>query len=94
MIHAHSTAALRTITTDVRRQTRVAQIADALRVLGAATDRQVAAFLGKSDPNYVRPRITENIGDLFEEAGTTFDSETRCRVRLVRLRKKQRELWT
>lgn len=48
-------------------------------------------FLGFVDPNSVRPRLTELIGDgILEEAGSVSDPITHKTVRVVRLRKDPR----
>jgi len=62
--------------------------ADVLRVIRncehALTDREVMQALGFTDPNSVRPRITELLdGGFIREAGTTVDSLTGKKVRKV-----------
>ncbi len=48
------------------------------------TDREVMAAMGQSDPNYVRPRITElKLKRLVFEVGETKDEVTGKTVRLV-----------
>ena len=51
----------------------------------AMTDREVMLKLGYSDPNAVRPRITELIKRGFlEESGVIICASTKKRVRMVR----------
>lgn len=60
---------------------------------GRATDRQIMRGLGFTDPNAVRPRVTELVDALLlAEVGETRDAETGKTVRLVDLRKSQGEL--
>lgn len=60
---------------------------------GMATDRQIMRGLGFTDPNSVRPRVTELVDALLlSEVGETRDAETGKTVRLVDLRKSQGEL--
>ncbi len=60
---------------------------DAMQHLGR-TDRMVMTALGFSDPNAVRPRITELIDmGLLEECGDCRDSVSGQRVRRVRLKR-------
>lgn len=52
------------------------------------TDRQVMKALGYTDPNKVRPGITELIkSGVVEECGEVYDAETLKTVRLVRLKR-------
>lgn len=52
-----------------------------------ATDRECMEALGYSDPNFVRPRITELVKDLglLEECGKTKCPTYQTTVRLVRV---------
>lgn len=45
-------------------KTRHTEILNALESLGEATDSEIAFFLGKEDPNYVRPRRWELVNEL------------------------------
>lgn len=57
----------------------------------ALTDRQVCRALKFEDPNKARPRINEMIEDgILEECGTAIDETTQHKVRLVRLRPRER----
>ena len=63
---------------------RTKSILIALQHLGQATDRQIMEALDLTDPNGVRPRITEAIRDgLLVECGTVRDLVTDRHVRLV-----------
>jgi len=67
---------------------RESQIYEMLRVTpnDSRTDRQIMVRLGFSEPNQVRPRITELINKgLLMECGQTTCLETRKTVRLVKL---------
>ena len=53
---------------------------------GSFTDREIMLGLGFTDPNCVRPRITELINrGVLEECGSLIDHHTGKRVRKVRL---------
>lgn len=71
------------LTTD--RATRQKQVLAALRS-GPKTARQVMAFLGYSDLNTVRPRLTElaEAGRVVE-AGTVWDGWSKRRVTIYKL---------
>jgi ribosomal protein L28 len=62
------------------------------------TDREIAASLGSYDPNYTRPRITEELQEAEESrivyAGDRFDQITKKHVRTVCLRSKSKEIQT
>lgn len=62
-------------------------IMGALRQLREATDREVMNFLGFTDTNSVRPRITELIKDagILEQCGSIHCKLTDKRVRIVRI---------
>lgn len=65
---------------------REQQVLDQVRVLKSATDRDVMVSLGFTDPNAVRPRISELIKEgLLVEIGHSEDVITGKRVRLVAL---------
>ena len=65
---------------------REQQDLDQVRALKSATDRDVMVSLGFTDPNAVRPRITELIKEgLLQEVGHSEDVITGKRVRLVAL---------
>lgn len=60
---------------------------DTMQYLGR-TDRMIMTKLGFTDPNSVRPRITEMIEKgWLEEWGTTKDPATGMTVRRVRIKK-------
>ena len=62
---------------------------------GPLTDREAMLAAGKTDPNFVRPRITELIAaGILDEVGSTVCPITRKTVRRVALhvRETQREL--
>ncbi len=62
--------------------------------LYSSTDRHVCTFLGFTDMNSVRPRITTLIKrGLLEECGSMRDPLTGKRVRLVRLKQGQGKLF-
>jgi predicted ArsR family transcriptional regulator len=64
---------------------RAMAILNWLKAHGPATDRTVAAALGYSDMNAVRPRITDlKQAAMVEECGETRDSVTGKTVRVVR----------
>ena len=63
---------------------RMEQVLAVLRTTGAATDREVMRFLGFTDPNAVRPRISEGIRDgLIRERGKRVCEWTGKTVRMV-----------
>lgn len=60
---------------------------------GRATDREIMRGLGFTDPNKVRPRVTELVDAcLLAEVAERRDPETGKTVRVVDLRKHQWEL--
>lgn len=62
-------------------------ILTALETLGTATDRQLMEHLELSDPNAVRPWLTELIrSEVVEECGARWDDATGPTVRVVRIR--------
>lgn len=73
------------------RQTRAQVILSWIAGRGPVTDRQVMLGLGFSDPNKVRPRITElvDIGDLVECGRIREDGH---QVRQVKITPRQMEL--
>lgn len=81
-VHQHSLAAYRS---EVKRITvRAAQVFAWVCRHGRATDREIMRALGYSDPNKVRPRITELVdAGMLAEVGSTRDPETGKTVRLV-----------
>jgi ribosomal protein L28 len=62
------------------------------------TDREIATSLGSYDPNYVRPRITEELQEAEKSrivyAGDRLDQITNKHVRTVCLRSKSKEIQT
>jgi len=71
-----------------RLSARCAQIREVFERLPGRdlTDREVMAALGFTDPNKVRPRITEMVkARILEETAGRIDCETRKNVRTVRL---------
>ena len=66
---------------------REEKIMTALRAISKGTDRDIKDFLGVSDMNSVRPRITELIDEagLIEECGFKTDDITGKKVRIVRI---------
>lgn len=81
-MHANSLAAYRAEAKRI--SLRAAAVLIWLREHGRATDREVMRGMGFSDPNKVRPRITELVdAGLLEEVDTKIDPETRKRVRIV-----------
>lgn len=90
--HTHSTAALSDITADGSLGRRATYILQAARQRAednpdnpAFTDRDMLRILGYSDPNAVRPRITELIGmGLLIEVDAVRDSVTGKTVRRSR----------
>lgn len=75
-------------------QTREELILAVLKANGPATDRQVMRWLGRTDPNTVRPRITELIckGYLQEKKKAGRCAETGELVRVVWLADRQMTL--
>lgn len=74
---------------------RCRAIYGAVRMAGVAgrqaTDRRVMRALGMTDPNSVRPRISEMIdAGILKEVGSTKDTETNRTVRVVALADRQR----
>ena len=67
---------------------REKEIIDSLEVLGRVTDRDIMEYLGYTDMNQVRPRITEliNKAGLLEEIGFTHDPATDKKVRIIRIK--------
>lgn len=82
-VHPNSKASLSM--TD--REKRYEQIIGALmRERRAMTDREIMRYLGFSDPNAVRPRITELIAKKeLREVGSKLDRSTMRTVRIVNL---------
>lgn len=63
---------------------------------GCVTDREVMRGLGFTDPNAVRPRITELIdAGRLEEVGSRRDGQTGKTVRIVAVKREpeQGEMW-
>jgi len=56
---------------------RQLEILKALKFLGLATDYEIAKFLGKDDPNYVRPRRFELVNKL---KLVCYAGKTKCSV--------------
>lgn len=85
--HPHSSAALEGEQVTGKLSERAAAILQAMSVGFGQTDRQVMAALGFTDPNAVRPRITELVqAGLLLECGEVADALTGKTVRLVRRR--------
>ena len=62
---------------------RASTILDLFRRVGQMSDREVLSHLGLTDPNAVRPRITELVRmGLLREVGTTTDFVTHKTVRV------------
>jgi hypothetical protein len=82
-VHANSVKVYREDTAKISK--RASEVLRLLKVSGVAlTDREVMKSLGFTDPNSVRPRITELIdAGLIKEAGTTTDELTGKKVRRV-----------
>lgn len=58
-----------------------------IRQLGVCTDKEVMRALGFSDPNAVRPRITEMLkSGVLEEVGDVTDPDTNRPARRTRVR--------
>ena len=84
-MHAHSLEAWRSGRLSIFNHREV-EVLRALEKLGAATDREIMVSLGKLDPNYVRPRVTELIkSGLLEESGECRDPHSGKMVRRVRI---------
>ena len=82
--HAHSVEALRAGLDAGVIAGRAAAVAAWLAAHGPATDREVMAGLGFSDPNAVRPRITELVAaGVLVEDGEVLDPVTDRMVRRV-----------
>ena len=73
---------------------REEEIIKSLRALREATDREVMQFLGYSDMNAVRPRITEliNLAGILEECGSKEDIVTGKMVRIVKIKPNTNQL--
>lgn len=85
MRHPNSSAALRSERDSGRIGKRAAEI---VAVYGERVliDREVMAALGFTDPNKVRPRITELVlAGVLDECGWRIDPETGKKVRQTRL---------
>lgn len=83
-MHANSIAAYRQEAKRI--SIRAAAVYSWIREHGRATDREVMAGMGFTDPNKVRPRITELVeARLLLEVGEKVDPETRKTVRIVDL---------
>jgi predicted HTH transcriptional regulator len=81
-IHANSLAAYHS--TPCERSERAAAVLAVIREQGPMTDRQVMRALKFSEPNAVRPRITELVKDgALVEVGSVRDEITGKTVRLV-----------
>lgn len=98
--HHHSTQALRALENTGALGLRSRLILAAAERLPKFTDRQMMLHLGHTDPNSVRPRITEltQIG-LLTECGETHCPTTHRQVRLTRAatpeeKHKARDYWT
>lgn len=60
---------------------------------GRATDREIMHGLRFSDPNCIRPRVTELVDQkLLREVARRYDPDTRKTVRVVDIYKSQQEL--
>jgi hypothetical protein len=81
MSHPNSRTSLK----QTDKEQRQRQILDVLtRERKAMTDREIMRYLGFTDPNMVRPRITELLAaGTIREAGNKFDSGTLRTVRTV-----------
>lgn len=80
--HANSREAYRSLGS--ARSDRTARIIAYLQAHGPATDREIAAGLGFTDMNSVRPRITEAIEDgVLREFGHVACGKTGKTVRVV-----------
>lgn len=92
-VHAHSAEAYFAELPKLNR--RAAAILHEIRENGKGTDREIMRRMGFTDPNAVRPRITELVdAKLLEEVGETTCPITRKTVRVVDVpRKPQRELF-
>lgn len=80
-MHAHSIRAYDALNPAPRQKA----ILDALRAAGKPlSDREVCSALARTDPNYVRPRITDLIGcGVLRELGAIIDPVTGRKVRTV-----------
>ena len=85
MIHAHSHAAHAAGRADGTLGRRAQACLEAVRQLGAATDREVLQALDFGDMNAVRPRLTELVqAGWLLECGEVLDSATHKQVRVLR----------
>jgi hypothetical protein len=89
VIHANSVAALRSeqaFSCPQKRESLILESAKNWPENGAFTDREMMQYLGFTEPNAVRPRITEMVErGILVEAGSVIDSVTGKRVRTCRL---------
>ena len=84
-MHAHSLEAWRSGQLAIFNHREV-EVLRALEKLGAATDREIMVHLGRIDPNYVRPRVTELVkAGLLDESGECRDPISGKTVRRVRI---------
>jgi predicted HTH transcriptional regulator len=82
-MHDHSLQSHKKHLADFGERERI--IYDLLRAHGPMTDRAVMQRLGYTDPNMVRPRITElKKSDWVVECGEVEDPVTHVKVRLVK----------
>lgn len=91
-VHENSLAAYRAEETKL--SARELAILDWIRVHGAHTDREVMQGMGFTEPNAVRPRITELIdAGKLKEVGSVRCPVTGKTVRRVGISPKQQELF-
>ena len=84
-MHTHSAEAIGEFRSSGHAALRNQAVIEVLERHRLGTDRQVAEWLGFSDLNAVRPRITELVkAGRLEEAGSTICPVTGRRVRMVR----------
>jgi len=92
-IHSNSAAAYTEEKDSGRIQSRSISILQCYPIGRALTDREVMTLLGFSDPNKVRPRITELVKSrVLAECGAMKDPVTGKTVRLTRLASTQMRL--
>tara|TARA_R110000772_G_scaffold95261_2_gene193491 strand:+ start:331 stop:639 length:309 start_codon:yes stop_codon:yes gene_type:complete len=86
MIHSNSVAAYDENEREQMFSKRECEIIRAFERFGARTDRQILALLGYTDPNAVRPRITELINKgVLEQTDDKVCPVTEKRVRICNL---------
>ena len=92
-MHNHSLIAFWEGTTDAFGKREVEILAYLAEARGrTASDRECMIALGKTDPNSVRPRITELVKKgVLEECGAQEDPVTHKTVRVVRIRPDPRQ---